>query len=243
MSTPPPAATEASQDEPALAASAERSGRFGGLYGGSIEHRRAQSPERIAVGSQILAPGDALVSWLAESGPLEIEIGFGHGRFLVSYASSLPAGTRMLGFEVPAKFCRAANAALERAGLTDARIVQGDARPVVASLQDASVDAIHVGFPDPWWKKRHHRRRIFTAAFIDVVARVLRPGGVVTLRTDVEAYARDVTARFDEDGRFDHDEIAEGELPSTDRELRCAEFSLRVHRHRFTRKLEGSTRT
>ncbi|GMV43163.1 MAG: hypothetical protein AMXMBFR64_48790 [Myxococcales bacterium] len=234
MSTQPLADAHAPQD-----AGLDMPARLRGLYGGDATHRRSQRPDRMAAGGLILT-WEAIQPWLAEGGGIEIEVGFGLGRFLVARAAALPH-SRLLGFEVQGRFCRAANVALEAAGLTNTRIVQADARPLVAQLPEGSVDAIHVGFPDPWWKKRHHRRRVFTPAFIDAAARVLRPGGVVTLRTDVEDYARDVVARFAEDGRFAHDELPEGALPPTDRELRCAAFSLRVHRHRFTRTLERST--
>jgi tRNA (guanine-N7-)-methyltransferase len=51
------------------------------------------------------------------------------------------------------------------------------------------VQAVHVYFPDPWWKKRHHRRRVFTEEFAQQCTRVLRPGGVLSVATDVEDYA------------------------------------------------------
>lgn len=216
-----------------------------GLYGGSSEHRRTVHPERMAQGPHVVPVGPDVTMWLmSTTDPVEVEIGFGKGRFLVERARSLPPGTRILGFEVQVRFCRAVDATLTRAGLTNAAIVQGDARPLVAELvPPGRLDAVHVGFPDPWWKKRHHRRRIFTPLFIEVLARALRPGGSVTLRTDVGEYAEEVVARFAADGRYEHTIIGEGELPSTDRELRCVEFGLHVHRHRFTRMHEGSERT
>lgn len=214
-----------------------------GLYGGSAEHRRAVHPERMAAGPHVLADPDAVAAWLAQPGPIEVEVGFGKGRFLVERTRALLDGARMLGFEVQARFCRATDAALTRAGLTNAALVQGDARPLIAALvPPGRLDAVHVGFPDPWWKKRHHRRRVFTPQFIDVLFGALRPGGSVTLRTDVGEYADDVVARFLEDGRFEHVLIGPDELPATDRELRCVEFGLHVHRHRFIRKHEGSDR-
>ena len=57
-------------------------------------------------------------------------------------------------------------------------------------MATASLQAIHVYFPDPWWKKRHHKRRIFTAEFVAECARVLRPGGQLHTASDVEEYAQ-----------------------------------------------------
>src|SRR5262249_42675211 len=58
----------------------------------------------------------------------------------------------------------------------------------------ASLQAIHVYFPDPWWKKRHHKRRVFTAEFIAECVRILRPGGQLHAVTDVEEYAAVMSA-------------------------------------------------
>ncbi len=55
-------------------------------------------------------------------------------------------------------------------------------------VPDASVRAVHVYFPDPWWKKRHKKRRVFTAALLASVVRVLEPGGELHVATDVEEY-------------------------------------------------------
>jgi tRNA (guanine-N7-)-methyltransferase len=80
---------------------------------------------------------------------------------------------------------------LARRGLSNVRVACADARLLVRDwVPAASLQAVHVYFPDPWWKKRHHKRRVFTAEFAAECVRVLRPGGRLSAATDVEDYAR-----------------------------------------------------
>src|SRR5262249_11983160 len=73
--------------------------------------------------------------------------------------------------------------------LTNVRVACADARLALRDhVPPASVQALHVYFPDPWWKKRHHKRRVFTDEFAQEIVRVLRPGGRLHLATDVEDY-------------------------------------------------------
>src|SRR5262249_39628874 len=74
-------------------------------------------------------------------------------------------------------------------GRTNVRVACGDALPFLRDcLAAGSLHAVHVYFPDPWWKKRHHKRRVFTAEFVEQVVRVLRLGGRLCAATDVEEY-------------------------------------------------------
>ena len=71
----------------------------------------------------------------------------------------------------------------------NARIIGGDCKVVLSQMiEPGSVSAAHVYFPDPWWKKRHHKRRLFTAEFVDLLARVLKSGGEVHSWSDVAEY-------------------------------------------------------
>ncbi|REK15889.1 MAG: tRNA (guanosine(46)-N7)-methyltransferase TrmB [Planctomycetota bacterium] len=134
--------------------------------------------------SQPLDP-EAMFARLA---PLEIEVGSGKGLFLAAAASADPDAD-FLGIEILGKYARYVAARLANRELPNARIIHGDAQHLFASwLKDASVQAVHVYFPDPWWKARHKKRRVMNEAFVGNVERVLVPGGRLHFWTDVEEY-------------------------------------------------------
>jgi tRNA (guanine-N7-)-methyltransferase len=120
--------------------------------------------------------------------PLEIEVGSGKGLFLAAAARTQPE-RNFLGIEVALKYARFIAARLARQELPNARIVRGDALALFAQwIPAASLAAVHVYFPDPWWKKRHRRRRVMNERFLRDVVRVLAPGGTLHFWTDVEEY-------------------------------------------------------
>jgi tRNA (guanine-N7-)-methyltransferase len=125
------------------------------------------------------------------SAPLEIEVGSGKGLFMQSAASMNPSHN-YLGIEIATKYAQFAAARLARNELKNAVMVHGDAQPIFADLlPEASVAAVHVYFPDPWWKKRHEKRRVLNESFVRNVERVLVAGGLLHYWTDVRE-------RFDE---------------------------------------------
>ena len=103
-----------------------------------------------------------------------------------------------------------------------------------------SLAAIHVHFPDPWWKRRHHHRRLVDDRMSSLLLALLRPGGLLDFRTDVERYALDAVARLEEigfeneAGRRAFSDAPPGELPST-REKRYLESGQHVWRLRMRR--------
>jgi tRNA (guanine-N7-)-methyltransferase len=120
--------------------------------------------------------------------PLEVEIGSGKGLFLRNAAAAKPDAD-FLGIEVAKKYAEFAAAGLAKAGLTNAVMVHGDGLRVFQELiPDNSLAAVHVYFPDPWWKKRHRRRRVMRESFLRDIERTLRPGGSLHFWTDVEEY-------------------------------------------------------
>jgi len=126
--------------------------------------------------------------------PRMIEIGFGTGEALAFYAAAHPE-MDCLGIEVHRPgaghlLLRIEETALANVPLSNIRVSCHDAVEVLdRQLGPASVDAVHVFFPDPWHKKRHHKRRLIQPAFADLLARTLRPNGVLRLATDWEDYA------------------------------------------------------
>jgi len=122
--------------------------------------------------------------------PLEVEIGSGKGLFLRNAAAERP-DVDFLGIEVGGKYARFAAAALAKRGITNAKVVQGDAVRFFAEiLPGECLAAVHVYFPDPWWKTRHKKRRVLRESLLRDVERTLLPGGTLHFWTDVEEYFR-----------------------------------------------------
>jgi tRNA (guanine-N7-)-methyltransferase len=119
---------------------------------------------------------------------LEVEVGSGKGMFLVGAAATHP-DRNLLGIERALKYARHTAARLAKRGLENAVLVHGDALRVFNEfLPERSLSAVHVYFPDPWWKKRHKKRRVLNAAFLRDVERTLVIGGRLHFWTDVEEY-------------------------------------------------------
>jgi tRNA (guanine-N7-)-methyltransferase len=128
--------------------------------------------------------------------PLEVEVGSGKGLFMLRAAQQFPEHN-FLGIEIARKYARFAAARLAKHEVDNAVMVQGDAQRVFREvLPDESLAAVHVYFPDPWWKKRHHKRRIMNDAFLTQVQRVLVPGGRLHFWTDVREYFEESVARI-----------------------------------------------
>lgn len=141
-------------------------------------------------------PGESLppaepIDWPQVFGndhPVEIEVGFGKGLFLLNAAMACP-GVNFFGVEIMRKYQLFTATRMARRKLTNVRLAAADARYFLREhVRPASVQAVHVYFPDPWWKKRHHKRRVFTDDFVASCVRILKPGGLFHLATDVAEY-------------------------------------------------------
>jgi tRNA (guanine-N7-)-methyltransferase len=128
------------------------------------------------------------------SAPRVLEIGFGMGETTAAIAQAHP-GLDFLGVEVHGPGVGALLQRLDTLGIANVRVVRDDAVAVVdAMIPENSLAGIHVFFPDPWPKKRHHKRRLLGPAFVHALARRLAPGGYLHVATDWEDYAQEILA-------------------------------------------------
>lgn len=120
--------------------------------------------------------------------PLEVEMGSGKGLFMATASADQPE-RHFLGVEVSKRYARYAAARLAKKERANAMMIAGDGLKFFREfLATESVDAVHVYFPDPWWKKRHRRRRVLNEPFLEDVQRVLKPQGRLHFWTDVQEY-------------------------------------------------------
>lgn len=120
--------------------------------------------------------------------PLIVEIGFGMGTATAKIARENPQ-INYLGIEVHKPGIGRLLWEIEKAGLNNIRIIEGDAAEIMERrIQDNTVSAFHVFFPDPWPKKRHHKRRLMKRPFTDLLASKLLPGGYIYMVSDWEDY-------------------------------------------------------
>lgn len=126
--------------------------------------------------------------------PVELDIGSGRGLHLVTAGEARP-GTNFLGIEIDYREGRRAARRLQKREMHHVRVLGGDANLALSKyITPHTVDAVHVYFPDPWWKRKHRSRRIFNDRFVALCSQVLKPGGLLHSWTDVEEYFHDIEA-------------------------------------------------
>ena len=128
--------------------------------------------------------------------PVILEIGFGMGETTAAIAAANPQHD-FVGLEVHGPGVGALLNRVDAGGLANVRVIQHDAVEVVAMMIPAAcLRGIHVYFPDPWPKKRHHKRRLLQPAFVHALAQRLEPGGYLHAATDWDEYAQEILATF-----------------------------------------------
>lgn len=213
----------------------------------------------LALGDDRGRNGAVLRARLATSQPLEVEIGFGRGDFLLDRARRHP-NRLLIGYETKTKATRLMLARIERqaakhglstAGSEDAAarsleqynlwVSDDDARFSLPRLLDNGRVAIfHVLFPDPWWKNEHKIRRLFSPPFVDLLASRLQSGGLLHFKSDVQEYGELVRYLVENHPDFAaHDPALTtliGEAAPTHREHWCAVHGKPVWTYYFARK-------
>ncbi len=151
-----------------------------------------------------LNPNEALDAHniFGRDAPLCVEIGFGNGDCLAKLAAANP-DKDYVGIEVHRPGVGRLMMQLEQHNLTNVRIYSHDAIEILTNnLADNSLSAVHLFFPDPWPKKKHHKRRIVQASFVDLLAKKLKTGRYFHAATDWENYAEAMLKVLSTDERF-----------------------------------------
>ncbi len=139
--------------------------------------------------------------------PLHLDIGCGRGHFLLQMAQAQP-DWNFLGLEIREPLVEQANLWRDEAGLTNLHYLFCNAnnslQPVLSTYPEQCLQRVTIQFPDPWFKKRHQKRRVVQPELVEEIAHYLRPDGVVFLQSDVEAVLVEMGDRFQEHPAFVH---------------------------------------
>lgn len=134
--------------------------------------------------------------------PCTLEIGFGSGASLLAFAQANPQAD-VIGIEMYQPGVGSLLLGVESAGLTNVRVFYADAVEVIKNcIPDGGLDGVQLFFPDPWPKRRHHKRRLMQPDFVKLINLKLKPAGVLHLATDWEHYAMQMMDVLTADERF-----------------------------------------
>lgn len=148
--------------------------------------------------------------------PLIIEIGFGNGASLADMAEANP-DMNYLGIEVHRPGVGHLMMLLEQRGINNVRIFHHDAIEILErKIPDHSIAGVHLFFPDPWHKRRHHKRRIVRPSFLDLLNKKLAAGGYFHAATDWKDYAKDMLTTLSADSRLKNTSPSEDYCPRPD---------------------------
>lgn len=162
--------------------------------------------------------------------PIEFEVGSGKGLFLRNAALAHP-DRRFIGIEIAYKYARYSAYRLAKASLPNAVMIHGDAERFTREIiPERAVDAVHVYFPDPWWKARHRKRRVMNDDFIRQIHRILVNNGRLHFWTDVEEYFDETLAKIDELAIFEGPLAVVESAPEHDLDYRT-HFERRMRKH------------
>jgi tRNA (guanine-N7-)-methyltransferase len=154
-----------------------------------------------------IEPGETsldLAALFPKRAPLIVEIGFGNGEALAAMAAAHPENN-YLGIEVHRPGIGSLLLRVESGALTNIRLLEGDAKEVLAQrILAESIQGVHLFFPDPWPKKRHHKRRLVQTDFIELIRRALTAGGYFHLATDWQEYAEHMLALLTQTPGFEN---------------------------------------
>ncbi|MGV6858185.1 MAG: tRNA (guanosine(46)-N7)-methyltransferase TrmB [bacterium] len=162
--------------------------------------------------------------------PVTLEIGFGNGRSLSTMASN-HRDQDFIGVEVHTPGVGQILQHIAEDELTNLRVIRHDALDVLEHMiPSSSLDKLQLFFPDPWHKRRHHKRRIVQRSFTRLVASRLKPGGILHMATDWEDYARHMLGVMQESPEFENTAIEGEDFSPRPDERPITRFERRGHR-------------
>lgn len=179
-----------------------------------------------------------LTAVIAGDGPLELDVGFGRGMSIFTRAERSPE-SRIIGVEIKVKWAYKVEERRKRLGLGNVQAWAGDIRELLPrSGPERCLDRVYVHFPDPWWKKRHFKKRLVVApAFLEQMDRLLADDGELYVQTDVEDRGAYYEQQLQEHPAFVVERLEENPFGAiSNRERRADEDGLPVYRYLARRK-------
>jgi tRNA (guanine-N7-)-methyltransferase len=177
---------------------------------------RGQARALAARGADLMLPVDEgpidFSAVFERNAPLGLEIGFGSGHALLDWAESAPEWN-LLGIEVYEPGIGSLLKGMTERELTNIRVLSEDAALALSSaIAPGTLSEVRIFFPDPWPKKRHHKRRLINEAFAAALAERMAPGGLLRLATDWREYAEQMLTVLNAEAAF-RNEAADGYAP------------------------------
>lgn len=218
---------------------------FGRRRGRKISARQAglltELMPRVAVDPSSPPPRDLSGLFAPDISSVWLEIGFGGSEHLIWQAKANPS-VGLIGCEPFEEGLVKALSAIDEGGLANVRLLGDDVRPLLRWLPAASVARVFILFPDPWPKKRHQKRRLFSPDLLRLLARVMRSGAELRLATDIGDYARTALLavaaapefRWTADGPSDW-RVRPADWPGTRYEAKAGREGRRCYFFRFVR--------
>ena len=185
-------------------------------------------------------PVDLAAIFADASQPLHLDIGCARGRFILKMAEAEP-GWNFLGVEIREPLVDEANRLAAKANLTNLHYAFCNAMlslgPLLADLPDGLLQAVTIQFPDPWFKKRHAKRRMVNAELVDAVVSRLSDDGTIFVQTDIKFLAVEMFELFQVDARLHEINVAANPFPvKTERERAVEDKGLLVYRAMYQKR-------
>jgi tRNA (guanine-N7-)-methyltransferase len=135
-------------------------------------------------------------------GPIGLEIGFGMGEQFVEWACSVADAWHLIGVELYKPGIGAMLAKADKLGLSNLSFIDQPIQALLSNIASEGIDEVRIFFPDPWPKKKHAKRRLINAEFVDELSKKMAAGSSLTIATDWEQYALEITSIIDASNAF-----------------------------------------